>query len=178
MGWLFRDKDEDSQDPDLRISRYFLFRNRQSEASKLKSAERKYGLTLAELHAYKHLMMLPVFPQQMLNERPDLKAEDERVRRLVRLDGEASSSMEAHSTEARVRESFPSDETGEGARCESYYRALDRCVTTVWEEDKRNRWYKHTRLHACKPHWVGRPSFTDTRDAVSHLDRRRLRIQA
>ncbi|OEH79017.1 hypothetical protein cyc_01862 [Cyclospora cayetanensis] len=147
MGIFFRDREADQADPDLRASRYFLFKNKQSAENKLRTAEKKYGYTLGELHAYKHVMRLPKMPEAMEMERQDLQHTYQQVEKLVasNADGGEAGAL-GGPTDAAVDESC--------VKCLGYYLALDRCVRTVSKEDEKNRIYKHTRLHACKPHWV------------------------
>lgn len=187
MGLFFRDREEDLADPDLRASRYFLFKNKQTEENKLKNAEKKYGYTLGELHAYRHFMKPPRMPELMQHERPAMTYTYDQIHKLVeseeyeqqtenhfatkpeekswsrktavedinRPDGAAVSDLkvapylqhtEGSNTAAPVDESC--------VKCLGYYLALDRCVRAVSKEDEKNRVYKYTRLHACKPHWV------------------------
>lgn len=188
MGIFFRDREEDVADPDLRASRYFLFKNKQTEENKLKVAERKYGYTLAELHAYKHVMKPPQMPEGMQQERPEMAYMYDQIRKLVEFE-EYEQYSENHfatkpegkpwvrgkaldETEAPVGacdSQFRADDfilkEGNGAnappavdescvKCLGYYLALDRCVRAVSKKDEKNRVYKYTRLHACKPHWV------------------------
>ncbi|XP_026192811.1 uncharacterized protein LOC34618795 [Cyclospora cayetanensis] len=197
MGIFFRDREADQADPDLRASRYFLFKNKQSAENKLRTAEKKYGYTLGELHAYKHVMRLPKMPEAMEMERQDLQHTYQQVEKLVAFE-EYEQQTENHFATKQRRNPFSREaaaaDTPEGCgissnrsssssscekssnadggeagalggptdaavdescvKCLGYYLALDRCVRTVSKEDEKNRIYKHTRLHACKPHWV------------------------
>ncbi|CDI73825.1 hypothetical protein, conserved [Eimeria praecox] len=186
MGIFFRDRDEDLEDPDLRASRYFLFKNKQTKENKLKIAEKKYGYTLGELHAYKHLMIPPRMPDRMQQAKPELAYAYDQIQKLVEADAyeqqtenhfatkppqmpSASSAPKLPSTDTTNATSPESKgylfeerkETSDTAavdescvKCLGYYLALDRCVRAVSKQDEKNRIYKHTRLHACKPHWV------------------------
>lgn len=187
MVFFFRNRDEDLANPDLRASRYFLFKNKQTEQNKLKVAEKKYGYTLAELHAYKHLMKPPRMPDLMMQERPEMAHTYNQISKLVeceeyvqqtenhfatkpekqwsgRKSVEEVSSPDAPSNASPRASSSPSERRTESAsadavdescvKCLGFYLALDRCVREVSRKDERNRIYKHTRLHACKPHWV------------------------
>ncbi|CDJ64221.1 hypothetical protein, conserved [Eimeria necatrix] len=187
MGIFFRDRQEDLADPDLRASRYFLFKNKQTQENKLKNAEKKYGYTLAELHAYRHLMMPPRMPQRMQEERTDMANTYCQIERLVGVEVYQQQTENHFATKAPTSSSWSNasegvsvpetasakslnadlcsaeksggtngtDEVDERCvKCLGYYLALDRCVRSVSKQDEKNRVYKHTRLHACKPHWV------------------------
>lgn len=196
MGIFFRNREEDLADPDLRASRYFLFKNKQTKENKLKIAEKKYGYTLGELHAYKHLMIPPRMPDRMQQARPEMAYAYHQIQKLVEAEvyeqqtenhfatkptqaANRSSSLKALGTEAPSTAALGADtvpaasskarnplsEEGDGSsgpatvdescvKCLGYYLALDRCVRAVSKQDEKNRIYKHTRLHACKPHWV------------------------
>lgn len=188
MVFFFRNREEDLENPDLRASRYFLFKNKQTEQNKLKVAEKKYGYTLADLHAYKHLMKPPRMPDRMVQERPEMAHTYDQISKLVECEEyvqqtenhfatkpgkpwgrrksaeEGSSSSDVPSEVSPHASSSPSEGcTGNApadavdescVKCLGYYLALDRCVREVSKRDEKNRVYKHTRLHACKPHWV------------------------
>ncbi|KAL8273257.1 hypothetical protein Esti_002758 [Eimeria stiedai] len=188
MGFFFRSREEDLADPDLRASRYFLFKNKQTEENRLKNAEKKYGYTLGELHAYKHLMTPPRLPERMQQDKPEIRRVYEHIGKLtstqayvpqtenhfVTRTAEGSSGTKpasaGSSTSAEPRASSEKQERQEEAvdescvKCLGFYLALDRCVREVSKADEGNRYYKHTRLHACKPHWVWFKRCTGFRD--------------
>lgn len=192
MGILFRDREQDLADPDLRSSRYFLFKNKQTEENKLKNAERKYGYSLGELHAYKHLMKPPQMPERMQEERPDMRYTYEQIDKLIEVEeyqqqtenhfatkpgrkpwtmkqplDESSRQTDASDVRSKVASSTSQHANGVDEsciKCLGYYLALDRCVRAVSKEDEKNRVYKYTRLHACKPHWVWFKRCTGYRD--------------
>ncbi|CDJ61326.1 hypothetical protein, conserved [Eimeria maxima] len=185
MGIFFRNREEDLADPDLRASRYFLFKNKQTKENKLKIAEKKYGYTLGELHAYKHVMIPPRMPEPMQQANPEMAYAYDQIQKLVEVDvyEQKTENHFATSPQTKLGRSSPNSpstevvsatpaaakraisEQGHGnslpdavdescIKCLGYYLALDRCVRAVSKKDERNRIYKHTRLHACKPHWI------------------------
>ncbi|KAL8452167.1 hypothetical protein Emed_001474 [Eimeria media] len=188
MGLFFRNREEDLADPDLRASRYFLFKNKQSEENKLKNAEKKYGYTLGELHAYKHFMTPPRLPERMQQEKPEIQRVYEHIERLTATEvyvpqtenhfvtktEESATGIKSSSAESRksdqTRASCEKPQSQDEAvdescvKCLGFYVALDRCVREVSKADEKNRYYKHTRLHACKPHWVWFKRCTGYRD--------------
>ncbi|KAL8434853.1 hypothetical protein ACSSS7_002819 [Eimeria intestinalis] len=195
MVFFFRNREEDLADPDLRASRYFLFKNKQTEENKLKNAEKKYGYTLGELHAYKHLMTPPRLPERMQQDKPELTRAYEHIGKLISTEGyvqqtenhfvtkteesesgtksasaAASASSGSSNISAQARASPDKQQRqDEGVdesciKCLGFYLALDRCVREVSKADEKNRYYKHTRLHACKPHWVWFKRCTGYRD--------------
>ncbi|CDJ33848.1 uncharacterized protein EMH_0056230 [Eimeria mitis] len=201
MGIFFRDREEDLADPDLRASRYFLFKNKQTKENKLKVAEKKYGYTLGELHAYKHVMIPPRMPERMEQAKPEMAYAYDQIQKLVATEVYeqqtenhfatmppqtaskgyppiAPSATAAYAASSNAKSRLP--EEGDGAngpntvdesciKCLGYYLALDRCVRAVSKQDEKNRIYKHTRLHACKPHWIW------FNRCVSYRDRQLLR---
>ncbi|CDJ49163.1 hypothetical protein, conserved [Eimeria brunetti] len=183
MGIFFRDREEDLADPDLRASRYFLFKNKQTKENKLKIAQKKYGYTLGELHAYKHVMTPPRMPDDMQHANPEMAYAYDQIQKLVATEeyeqqtenhfatkppqtasrnsatksastDATSATAKCHLTQERGGTSGPDTVDESCVKCLGYYLALDRCVRAVSKQDEKNRIYKHTRLHACKPHWI------------------------
>ncbi|KAL8431537.1 hypothetical protein Efla_000583 [Eimeria flavescens] len=121
MGLFFRNREEDLADPDLRASRYFLFKNKQTEENKLKNAEKKYGYTVGELHAYRHLMKPPQMPERMQEERPEMKTMYDNIHRLVDCEVYVQQTENHFATPPPAKPAVKQKATGEAApqsRCE------------------------------------------------------------